>query len=350
MLQPVFEIIINNGREEIKFNFVNSFEIEETYENLTQTAKVIIPRKLKFEGIDLFAGQNPLFKRGDSIQINAGYYPRMRKLFTGYISKVHAKIPIELECEDEMWLLKQYEVSYPQKTYKQTLGKNGKPLRKPKVYSDKITLNELLSHILTTDIKCANLDKTNYFQDINLGQFRMSNATPAQALEVLKENYGLYSYFKEGVLYVGFANNASTTNEVKLYIEKQVINLNDLEWMDENDIRIKVKAVSIQDDNSKIEVEVGDPDGEQRTIHKHNMNAADLKEVAEAFLTENKYTGFQGDLVTFGEPYATFGDRVNLVSTKLPEQNGVYLISKVKRTLSVGGGFRQIKTLGEKVG
>lgn len=343
MLRPRCNITFTKkDGTEIAFNFCNAFEISESYENLTDTAKIIVPQKLDLEGVNLFAGANPVFIRGDKVKIEAGYYPNSQLLFSGYINKIHAKIPIEIECEDEMFLLKQYTVNYPSKVGLITRSKRGKLLKHPKVIPFNVKLDELLDYMLP-DTPYKAID------NIDLGSFRAKNATPAQVLDKLKSEYGLFSYFVNGTLQVGFANDASNTNEADIQMEQAVINADDLEYRTADQVKIKVKAISMMPDNSKIEVEVGDPDGDQRTIHKYNLNEADLKKVAEKWLKEYKYTGFVGDLLTFGEPYLTHGDRVKITSKKLPERDGTYLVKGVKRSFTVSGGYRQSLTLGVKI-
>ena len=98
-------------------------------------------------------------------------------------------------------------------------------------------------------------------------------------------------------------------------------------------------------------LEVGDPEGEQRTYHFYNISdKKQLEKVATEKLKASKYTGFKGVFETFGQPLLHHGDRLKMTSTKLPERDGVYLVKSVKRSFSVSGGYRQIFELGFKVG
>ena len=67
-------------------------------------------------------------------------------------------------------------------------------------------------------------------------------------------------------------------------------------------------------------------------------------------IKENKYTGYRGEVETFGEPLMLHGDRAKITSTKLPVRDGTFLIKKVKRVYSVDAGNHQFLTLGAKVG
>lgn len=345
MLQSQCEINITNdsGSKNITFNFVHSIEIESSYENLTDTCKITIPRKLTFEGADLFVGDNPIFKRGDKIEVSIGYVPNITKVFSGYIKTVGSNVPTFLECEDGMYLLKQSKVNYPSKAgLLERISKA--PLKfHPQTIQPTLKLKELLDY-------CFPNTEFEVVDNIDLGKFSIINASPAMLLDKLKSKYSLYSYFRYGVLHVGFANDASITSEAELKMEEVVINSDTLEWSRAEDVRIKCVAISINKDNTKTQVEFGEPNGNQITIHKEDMDAKSLEFAAKEWIKENKYTGYKGDIETFGEPIINHGDRVKLTSTKLPERDGTFLVKKVKRIYSVDSGNHQVLTLGAKVG
>jgi len=367
MLQCQCNISITSKgtNRKVSFNFVHSIEIESSYENLTDTCKITLPRKLTFEGKKLFEGNDPIFKRGDNIEVQIGYVPNITTVFVGYIKNVGTNVPTVLECEDEMYLLKQWTVNYPKKIDLINKSKKGKLLIHPKEVPFTVKLKELLDYCLSDhDIEFDVID------NIDLGQRRFVNMTPAGVLDKLKSEYGLYSYFIDKinkttgkkvidaktnkpvrVLHVGFANDASITHEASFKMEEVIINSDTLEWSRAEDVRIQCSAISMFPDNTKSDpIIVGDPDGNQITIHKYNMNASALKFAAEEWIKENKYTGYRGDVETFGEPVMNHGDRVKLTSVKLPERDGTFLIKKVKRVYSVDAGNHQIFTLGAKVG
>lgn len=353
--QSKITITSKGTNRKIDFDFVHSIEIETSYENLTDTCKITIPKKLTFEGADLFNGKNPIFQRGDSIEVSIGYVPNLTTVFTGYIKNVGSNTPTVLECEDEMYLLKQWTINYPKKIDLITKSKKGKLLIHPKEVPFTVKLKELLDYCLSDhDIEFDVID------NIDLGQRRFVNMTPAGVLDKLKSEYGLYSYFKNKtdtsgnvtrILHVGFANDASETFEAEFKMEQVVINSDTLEWQRAEDVRIQCSAISMFPDNTKSDpIIVGDPDGNQITIHKYNMNESALRFAAEQWIKENKYTGYRGEVETFGEPIMRHGDRAKITSTKLPERDGTFLIKKVKRVYSVDAGNHQFLTLGAKVG
>lgn len=354
MLRPKCNITITKSTgEQVSFNFVTQFEINEGYEFLTNTAQLILPRKITQTGIPLFTGTDPLFKRKDKIKIEAGYFPNSRTLFEGYISHVSANVPTRLECEDNMFLMKQFKITYPKEfTVQRTSSKTGRPLKNARIISENIKLSQLMGNIFEEGQYQDMLDGISFeiLDDINLGQFRATNATPAQVFEKLRTAYGLFTYFVGNKLYCGFANNAGGTNEATFKMEKVCINSNELDYQRAEDITIRVKYISILPDNTRLEAEAGDSSGEQRTYHVYNVTSqADLQKMAQKRVDEYKYTGFRGYFETFGEPYLTHGDRLTMESTKLPERNGTYLIKSVRRLFGVEQGFRQLLELGVKI-
>ena len=307
---------------EIVFDFVNEVEIETSYENLTDTAKITIPRKLNFDGKPIAVGVDSIFKRGDSVKIELGYFPDLRTVFEGYISKVNPKTPIVLECEDKMFILKTTIISKYSKT--------------------SVTLKNLLTDIIGDVVEFRTL------LDVELGSFKVSNASVAKVLDTLKSDYGFYSYFVNGVLNVGLAADASDTQTIEYKFEENIIDDSSLEYQRSEDMRLKVKAVSINSsDNSKIEVEVGDEDGALKTFYTQNATLEGLRQFANLKLTEWKYEGFSGSFKTFGEPYIRHGDTAKLISDKFPEKNGLYEVVSVKRIFGMDG-YKQDIELGIK--
>ena len=122
----------------ITFDFVNNIEISSTWQNLSDTGSIIFPKNVSFrnqygavsswakQNVAIATGKNPpLIMRGDKIIIVLGYEYEVsagnfqtitNKVFEGYITSINNRIPLELEFEDNTWLLKQIQA--PNKTFK----------------------------------------------------------------------------------------------------------------------------------------------------------------------------------------------------------------------------------------
>ena len=98
--------------------------------------------------------------------------------------------------------------------------------------------------------------------------------------------------------------------------------------------------------NKKIKVEVGDADGERRTIHTYNKKESELKAWADQEVKRLKRDGLKGSLTTFGYKLA---DKLDAVGIKIDgTPMGVYQIKKNVIKYSTGG-YRQDITLGQRV-
>ena len=302
---------------EYSFDFVNELELSSAWKNVTDTGFLRIPRKLLLRGESIAAGDNSLFKRGDSVEVSLGYYPELVSVFMGYVSDILPGSPFELRIEDSAFLFKQSSIT--------------------KSYAS-ITLKQLLEDLCPIPFEAL---------DADLGAFRITRANFAQVVRELKESYGLICWVRNGTLYAGLAYRPELMVEHVIDVQSQVIG-DDLIYQREEDIRVKVKAISIQPDNSRIEVEVGDPDGEERTLNYYNLTMADLIATAEREIPKLKYTGYRGTFATFGAPTIDHGDSVEIQDLKTPERAGSYLVDEVITSQGMAG-FRQRVTLGPKL-
>jgi len=305
----------NDRRGELELRHVNRVEISSGWELLTDTAEITLPRnRQELKSDELKA----LIKRGDSISIRLGYDETLNDEFSGYVTGVDAGAPVKIRCEDEMWKLKQQAVNV---SYKHT------------------RLPDLISAIAPgyeSDV-----------MDIALGQVRFEKTTVAKVLQKLKDDYSLYSYFQRGKLVVGkvYSDGGS---EVEYGFESNIIS-DSLEYRHADELKLKVTATSVDTKGNKLEVTVGDDDGEESRLSYYNIkDEATLKQLAEGDLARLKVDGYAGDFTGFGVPVTRHGDIVKLVSNEYPERAGRYYVDAVGVSFGTSG-FRRKVTLGPGV-
>ena len=166
------------------FSFCTEVKVESSYDNLTDTADFIIPKKLRYVRPDgsevdsIVRGENPLFKLGDKAKIEVGYNSKLATCFVGFISGIRQKFPLRFKLEDEVYKLKQTSI---------TLSLNNP------------SLADLLGEILPTGIIYE------ITAEQNLGKFRITDATPAEVLDELRKKHGIFSFFRDSILYVGLS-------------------------------------------------------------------------------------------------------------------------------------------------
>lgn len=408
-------------------DFVHSGEITSSWINLTDIAKIKIPRNVFVEsatvdqlgrpnltplggpirgaGDNLAAGNIPVFMRGDKVTISLGYYyafntgsPNQFNVkygnqeqlimdtdnggapsFVGYITKIKNHVPIEIDCEDEMWLLK--KIRCPNKVFKGS------------EYDVADILRELLNGDRHLNTPYKVVDGTDFSIKCNIGDFRTQNETVAQVLERLKKDGGIYCYFRNGELRASGVvyypqdrrgddpSNGLPANIFSFRTQLQpgtgLIISDTLEYTRKEDLSLAVKAHAQYFSNGdngtnsdgtpktkrkRVEVLVTVTDPAKGTVSvipkelassfhgdlitlpvliKNNIPDSQIQnyvvQKAEEYLRKFYYTGFRGDFETFGQPQLRHGDAVITNDNVLPERNGTYLIKQVHTTFGING-------------
>lgn len=291
------------------FFWVNSIESESSWELLTDTAKLVLPNNININQERYFEQ----IKSGDRVMIEVGYDDELETLFKGYVTYVKPRVPVEITCEDETWQLKQNTIS--------DSGKN-------------MDVEKLLS-------KHFSNYKTQHL-NVTLGNYYIDDISGAKLLEQLKSDFGLYSFFRGDTLVVGKRYNAETATRHKFKLNYNVIE-DELEFKRKDQVKLKVKAISNNEDGTKTEVELGELDGESRTLNFYNLSQADLKEAAEREMERLVYDGWRGSFTAFGEPFVKHGDIVELLMDDESEKTGNYWVDEVKYSFGVDGFRQEIK-------
>jgi hypothetical protein len=293
---------------------VAGVEVRSSWDELTDTCTLTFPRQVDWKGRALATGADPLLRRDQAVSIRLGYDDDNSEVFQGYISKLTADIPVTIEAQDTAYLLK-----------RKTLN----------ISFRNAELSEVLRAILPSQVP---------FQapNVSLGPFRISNATAAMVLDYLKQNYTLKSWFRNGTLYCGLAFVPALQRTHIIRFERNVVQ-HSLEYLRREDVKIKLKAISMRPNNEKQEVEVGDPDGEQRTVYFYDVPLRDLRRLAEEEIERLRYEGYRGSLTTFLAPQVQHGDVVDLRSLSYPERDGRYLVKAVTTRFGMDGGRQEIE-------
>ncbi|MEO0337581.1 MAG: hypothetical protein AAF242_00045 [Bacteroidota bacterium] len=310
----------------IQFSRVESIKIEKDASRIDNVCTIKIPTTARIErGGEVITEieTSKVFKSGDEVSISIGYDGNLREEFRGFVRKVHPKTPLEIECDDEIYLLRRKNLKA---SFKNT------------------TLKSLLEFI----VKHTGIRLSENIPVINFDVFYFKNISAARALQKIKDEYGLTIYFRDWMeLYVGVYNDNDGV-QVKFSTDVN-INRQQLEWVTEDDVRLKIKAINVRKNNTKQEIEFGDEDGEIRTIYFYNLSSKeDLRTKAKQELERIKYEGYRGSITTFLLPVADVGNIAIYQDADFPERSGRYLIDSSIITYSRDGGRRKIK-LGVKI-
>jgi hypothetical protein len=263
-----------------------------------------------------------IFRRGRPVTIEFGYNQEYITEFTGYVTQVSANIPIEIECEDEMWNLKQLPVNVSYRS---------------------VQLDTLLNEIAPGyDIDAL--------EGVTLGGVRFSKTNVAEVLnELRKEPYKLFSYMKGKQLVCGkYYADDTEAETVNFHLERNAVS-NDLNYRSAEDIILKLKGTSVLSNGSKIEAELGDDGGDNFNLTYYNIELkAELTKLMQKDYDLKKRGGFDGSFTSFGIPSVTHGLKVELESTLYPDRSGIYYVEAVKKRFE-NASIRQEITLGGAV-
>lgn len=363
-----------NRKSTLVYNFAHEFEASDNWKSLTNNGSITLPKNVYVKdaagkpvplsgtniNIGGFSSTDPLFLRGDQVTIKWGYayYDKrgnevspMTTIFTGYISQVTSKKPIELELEDNMFILKR----------KQAKGGNNGFFAGSK-YSAESMLREMFSN--------AGLSFTvNNSTTSNIGDFRVQDETIADVLSRLNKQFRFYPNFNGNELRIGskiYIDADANPTPPKFIFQQNIID-DDLDYKRKDDLTLSAICKNTIDQatgettkdgyakTKKVKLEVlitflngsdtptyftrKDPntqfpsstEGERRTLfYPGAKSIADLETLGTEELKRYYYTGFRGTITGFGIPFTKLGDNIDILDPVLPERNGRYKVKSVK--------------------
>lgn len=308
----------------VAFKSVHDVQIKRSIYNLAATAVIKVPVTAVLKR----AGEPPTYietaeavKVGDPVEIRLGYDGQMNTEFIGYVKRLNYKIPLEIECEDEYYLTRSINCVFSKK---------------------ETTLKQCLNTILPGI-------KLGVCADLTLKNFIINNKPGSWVLGILKKEYGLTVFFDlNGNLYAGKAHDVQGET-VKYLLRYNVIKDDDLKFQLASDVKMKVKAICYYKDGTKIEGELGEDGGENKTLYYYDVkDAKELKMLAQEELKRYFFDGYRGKIETFLFPYALPGMVAQLEDEVYQERSGNYYIESVDVSFGMSGARRNVE-IGIKV-
>lgn len=262
-------------------------------------------------------------KIGDKVNITLAYNEAYNKTeFVGYVKRINPGMPLEIECEDAIWLLRRKNIK---KSWAQ------------------VTLRQVLEEIVSG----TGIELSGDIPEMILKPYGLKDIDGAFALQKIADEYGLKVYLKpDGKLWAGlsYTENSGKVNYCINGEESNVITANELKWRSKDDVKIKVKGVNIRKDNTRTEVELGDENGSLRTLFFYNVQSKkELENLAKQELNKLKFDGYEGKITTFLIPEALPGMTANLTDEIFTDRSGSYYIESVKTTFGTSGARREVE-------
>ena len=306
-------------RGELVLHIVSSCTITSAWKQLTDTAEVVLPRKIRtFEGKQL----QEVFNPGDPIRIALGYNGELTEEFSGYVLSVSRGIPVTIRCEDEMYKLKRKTVSYSRKS---------------------VTLGQMLKDLI------PEYEIETSYGNTELGAVRYSNMLVSAILDDIQKKTGIYCFFRNNVLHVGNAYSDKELESVNIHLERNAVSQD----LQQSGGDYEVTAIALLNGGKKMEAQAGTKGAESFRFtldSKDEKITADvLKETAKRIYENLKKQKYKGGIELFGVPVVRHGMVLELKSEVTPEMDGKYLVEKVEKTFSDNATYRQKVDLGGRV-
>ena len=307
-----------------KIRSIQDVRIKSSWKNLTSTCEITLPRAYKVENRN--RDIRDFLTAGTAIEVQLGYNGDLQTEFSGYVTGFDGSGPITIDCEDEMWRLKRTNLN--------------------KVFY-KSKLRDLIEFVVP--------EYQTEIEEVSIGDFEIRNATAAQVLKEFSEHpYNMFSYFPLGskVLHVGFPYRFKSSNRHILHLQRNTKN-ESLEYRNIEADQIQVRVISHLDNGQILEtLHPKNLDGaSQRTLNVMNVETVqELEAYAKAELDRFNFSGYEGNITSFGIPVVRHGDEVDIRDARYPERNGVYLIDEVITEFnSSSADFKRVINIGLKV-
>ena len=312
------------------FKQVHDVQIVHSVDLLSDTAVIKIPASAVLGNNDNSFEKKQLeneIQAGNPVEITLAYKNVFeKKEFTGYVASVKPNTPtLVIECEDAIYNIRKY------KRIHKNFGKT--------------TLKKVLAHI----IEDTGVTLADNIPDMPLDNFLVKDKNGAQALQLIKDKYFLNVFIDDdNKLFAGLRQTNNKGKRVLYNLHKNVVK-HDLKYRKAEDINLYVKLIGVKKDNTKVEVVVGEPNGEQITEHVYNVSDIDtLKAMGKSILASKKFNGYSGTITSFLVPEARRGMGAEIFDDNFSNRSGTYFIPKVTTTFGPKGARRQVE-LGSKL-
>ena len=293
-------------------NHVNSVEISENILEISNTAKITIPRQTIKEGY-----LDSHFSVGDKVEIWLGYNKNLILEFTGYIREIEASAPLIIHCDDDTFILRRtnFVESYS---------------------------NASLSQILKDVLK----DTGIVFEcpEVQIGKYQIDNQNAFMVLQDLMKNFGLYSRLENGVLKIGLAFSYGQNVKPHKYIIGHNVKKSELKYQRKEDFKIRFNAIAHNPNGTKTKVTVGstEQDASERTLNFIGpVTEQELRNRAINVMKKVVYDGYTGSITGFGIPCTRAGHSLNIKDKEELERDGTYLIEKLTIIYDESNGFER---------
>ncbi|HML57982.1 MAG TPA: hypothetical protein PKA85_06395 [Ferruginibacter sp.] len=301
----------------------SSLTWQHSVDNICSTAKIVIPTMslvTNKEKEHSFVDTALVITEGMKVEIYAGYDGKNDLQFSGFVSRINFKTPLELECEGYSYQLKR-------KIINKSFGRT--------------TVRDVLNYLIEgTDIKLsAKMPDKIVFEPCTF-----KNYTAIQVLEWLKEKYLLTVFFEDRDLYVGWLATYKG-GTVKHRLNWNVIKDDSLVFNTSKGAIVQIQAESRAESGErkkKKSQNVAKP-GNVKRVTVEIQDEADKQMAVNDMQQRANQRGYTGKITGFLKPFVRPGMTTELIDNKYRDRNGKYFVESVSGNFTSSGGRQTIE-------
>jgi hypothetical protein len=275
------------------------------------------------------------FNEGDAVHINLGYNGDVNSEFTGFVKRVDMNMTLTVECEGF-----------------------GRQLRLNCDFNEHYT-NTSAAKLLALAVQDTDIT-VQCPVDFPIANILLQHANGAQICDYIKEasDHVLTIFFiSPKVLWCGLTYNAYAAKN-DIFALGTVNYRPGFNCIKDNSLKVRIPSEPVQiimkgklANGTFVSTASKNKAAANRvkTLMNHVPDSNTLGLFAQEKEYQHNYTGFEGKINGFLQPYATPGMKAYITDSRYPALTGTYLIEETDVTFGVRGA-RRVVTIGPQVG
>ncbi len=335
MFVPNSDITIGSFR----FSGVNNLQIKRSMHSICDTATITLPARSKIiKGLSsspAIVSTGDLFQDGDPVTMLLGYNGDLREEFKGFVRRRNLGIPMVIECEGYVRVLRQdIDVTAFYKEAKMSDLLN-------LLTKDKSGKSTGISIVVKNDIPLHNIKLTH-----------ANGETIIQ--EIKKVTLGVINIFFinpttlwAGLVYTPISEKKDpfVLGKVNLELGWNVVKDNSLKERVVEGEPVQVLIGSVMPTGAKVQTssEAKYAKRKEQAYANNIREKAALQMMATEMQYQKNYTGYEGNITAFLQPYCLPGYTAFIKDSRYPEKDGDYIIESTEVQFGVRGARRKIE-------
>jgi hypothetical protein len=337
----VLESDITIGK--FRFSVVNEVHVSKSIHGIADTAVIKVPSIASILEKDRVTRNVVIGKKikdGDRVVVKLGYNGDMQTEFIGFVKRRNLNMPLEIVCEGYSWLLRRNSITN---------------------FWSTITIMELLN-VAISGINNEYQINVQCDVDIELCNISIENQSGFDIISnISKYTDGCVSCFFVtpdtlwcGLIYNAYAKGEDVfkKGEVKYRLGYNIVKDNSLEQREKDENPVEVRYTKRLSSGERIfqtsDVFKKFSNTYSKVLNQINGSNA-LKLLANEKAYQMNYSGYEGTINSFLQPFVQPGYLAHIVDNRYQERNGDYLVESTELEFGVNGARRTIE-IGPKVG